>query len=154
MARKTNKKKPELKPPPIVPGFDPERQRASKAQTEERVRQTELMMSKGWTTSKIIKTLRANYGIGKKSCERLITKVYKAWRKQRIGSIGKLRDAQVNRLHSMLEDEKTETRERIRIEQLLARVTGTEQPIQHSGVGGEPIKMILEDYRETKPEPK
>lgn len=133
----------------------PKLPKATKATMVKRLTETEHMLAKGWRHTMIVATLRANYPIGVKACEKLITRVYKKWRSESKAKKVELRSRQVNRLFAILEGQAITVTERVRVETLLARILGTEAPVQHAGVDDEPIKFVLCDYRaqtETKPE--
>lgn len=115
----------------------------------ERLLQTEEMLAKGYRHSIIVATLRANYPIGVKACEKLITRVYKKWSASGKRHKSRERAAQVNRLKSIFEIKDISIVDRIRTETLLARILGTEAPVKHAGGGvdDEPISLVIKDYR-------
>lgn len=122
--------------------------RPTKAEMRQRLQQVELMLSTGWRHTLIVAACRTHFSIGPKATEKLITRVYKKWRQGSKKTKSELRMRQVNRLHALLEKDGLTVTERVRVETLLARIQGTEAPIQHGGVdGSESIKMIITDYR-------
>lgn len=131
--------------------------RATKAMVAARLRQTEIMLVKGYRHNHTVAVLQHNYGIGRKAAEKLISRVYKRWRIEAKKARKTERAAQINRLKYWLEDDadksgkltpRCDLSERLKIETLLAKICGTEAPVKHTGATeDDPIRVLIEDYR-------
>lgn len=131
--------------------------KATKAIIQRRLQQAAECLSAGWRHGQVVNALKTEYGIGTKAAEKVITRVYREWRKVNKKSRKTTRAAQLQRLYRLLEADNEKTKsltklERIRLETLIAKIEGNLAPIEVGGAAeAEPIRVVLEDYRSPTP---